>query len=90
MEFLTEATGTIAAIFTTTSFLPQAVKTMRSGDTKSISLTMYVFFVTGVFLWIIFGVLINTKIIVAANLITFLLSGAILVMKIRNRKRDKR
>ena len=90
LEILTETIGTIAAILTTTSFLPQAIKTMRSGNTKDISLMMYAFFVCGVFLWIIFGALINTKIIVIANSVTFLLAGTILIMKIKNLKKDRK
>ncbi len=89
MPFLTETIGTIAAILTTASFLPQAIKTMKSGNTKDISLLMYICFVSGVFMWIIFGALINTKIIVVANSITFLLAGTILIMKIKNHKKDK-
>jgi MtN3 and saliva related transmembrane protein len=89
MPFLTEAIGTLAAILTTASFLPQAIKTMKSGNTKDISLLMYVCFVTGVFLWTVFGILINTMIIVVANVITFILAGTILVIKIRNYKKDK-
>ena len=90
MPFLTEAIGTIAAILTTASFLPQAIKTVKSGNTKGISLLMYSLFVVGVFLWIIFGALIDTKIIVIANSVTFILAGIILVIKIKNRKKDER
>ena len=90
MPFLTETIGTIAAILTTASFLPQDIKTVKSGNTKDISLLMYSLFVVGVFLWIIFGALIDTKIIVIANSVTFILAGIILVIKIKNRKKDER
>ena len=85
----TETIGTIAAILTTTSFLPQAIKTMRNGNTRDISLLMYICFVSGVFMWLIFGVLIKTRVIIIANIITLLLSGTILVMKLRNLKKDR-
>ena len=40
--------GTIAAILTTISFLPQAYQVIKTKDTSSISLGMYVAFVLGV------------------------------------------
>ena len=43
--------GTIAAILTTISFLPQAYQVIKTKDTSSISLGMYVAFILGVFLW---------------------------------------
>ena len=42
--------GTIAAILTTISFFPQAYQVIKTKDTSSISLGMYVAFVLGVFL----------------------------------------
>lgn len=43
--------GTIAAILTTLSFLPQAYQVIKTKDTSGISLGMYTMFVLGVFLW---------------------------------------
>lgn len=48
--------GTIAAILTTISFMPQAYQVIKTKDTSSISLGMYIAFVLGVFLWIIHGI----------------------------------
>ncbi len=42
-----EFIGYAAASLTTISFFPQAVKTLRSGDTRSISLGMYALFTSG-------------------------------------------
>lgn len=41
--------GTIAAILTTLSFLPQAYQVIKTKDTSGISLGMYTMFVLGVF-----------------------------------------
>jgi len=46
-----------AAVLTTLSFFPQAIKTVRSGDTSGISLPMYVLFTAGISLWGIYGLL---------------------------------
>ena len=40
--------GYIAALLTTGSFVPQAVKTIRTRNTTGISLAMYVIFTIGV------------------------------------------
>ncbi|MBC6905226.1 glutathione synthetase [Saccharophagus sp. K07] len=76
--------GYIAAFFTTFSFAPQALLTLRSRDTRTLSLGMYGMFVAGVTVWLIYGVMRDDVIIIAANGITLLLSVPILSMKIYN------
>lgn len=76
--------GYAAATCTTISFLPQAIKTLREGDTHSLSLGMYVIFTAGVALWALYGYSKGDWAIVAANLVTGALSAAILVAKVRN------
>ncbi|MEL6919261.1 MAG: SemiSWEET transporter, partial [Bacteroidota bacterium] len=51
--------GNIAASLTTISFLPQAIKTIKTKDTKNLSFPMYLLFVMGVSLWIVYGLLNN-------------------------------
>ena len=75
--------GYIAAILATSSFLPQVIKTVRSGQTKDISLAMYVLFCSGVALWLVYGFMIQARPVIVANFATLMLSGTILVMKIR-------
>lgn len=82
--------GALAAFLTTISFLPQVIKTLKTGDTKGISLMMYTCFVLGVFLWMIFGIMLEKMVLVIANLITFILAGTVLVIKIRNLKNEKK
>ena len=60
----------LAAIITTTSFLPQVYKTWKSKDTKALSLTMYITFFIGVTLWMIYGIYLNSWPMILANLIT--------------------
>jgi len=75
--------GYIAAILATSSFLPQVIKTVRSGQTKDISLAMYVLFCSGVALWLVYGFMIHARPVIVANFATLVLSGTILVIKIR-------
>ena len=74
--------GTIAAILTTLSFLPQAYQVIKIKDTSSISLGMYTMFVFGVFLWIIHGWNIQDYNLIGANVITFVFASIILTYKI--------
>jgi MtN3 and saliva related transmembrane protein len=76
--------GTFAAILTTSAFLPQVVHTLRTCDTRGISLAMYLAFTAGVASWTVYGVLIGQWPVIAANAITLVLSGAVLVLKLRN------
>lgn len=39
--------GYVAALLTTVAFVPQAAKTIRSKDTRGLSLSMYVVFTAG-------------------------------------------
>ena len=77
--------GTIAAILTTASFLPQVLKTIKSQDTESISFYMYLMFVSGVFCWIIYGFYLMNYQIITANIITFILAGIVLIMRTREK-----
>lgn len=79
IEFL----GYIAAFLTTVSFIPQAVHTIRTKDTSGISLLMYVVFVLGIATWLVYGFLIQSNPIIAANVVTLLLSGTILFYKLK-------
>jgi MtN3 and saliva related transmembrane protein len=81
--FMTELVGSAAAVLTTASFLPQVWHTYRTRDVSGISLGMYVVFATGVFLWLLYGLLLDAWPIVVANAITLALAVAILAMKIR-------
>jgi MtN3 and saliva related transmembrane protein len=75
--------GLLAAACTTFSFLPQAIKTIRTKDTQSISLSMYALFTFGTLLWLLYGVFTNNLPIYLANGITLLFALIILVYKIR-------
>ena len=76
-------TGYVAATLTTLAFVPQAVKTLRSRDTRGISLGMYVVFTIGVAFWFAYGLVLHSWPMIVSNAITLGLSAAILGMKLR-------
>jgi MtN3 and saliva related transmembrane protein len=82
---LTDFIGTLAAVLTTASFLPQAWHTFQTKDVSGISLGMYSAFTSGVACWLVYGWLLGAWPVVIANCITLALASAILVMKVRYR-----
>jgi len=76
--------GYAAAVITTAAFLPQVIKSFRTGETKHISLGMYVLFCMGIILWLIYGLMLRAQPIILSNVVTLILAGAILLMKLRN------
>lgn len=79
-----EWAGYVAAAMTTLAFVPQAVKTIRTRDTRSISLGMYVVFTVGIGFWLVYGIALNSMPMILSNIVTFLLSGTILALKLRH------
>ena len=82
---LIDIVGTLAAILTTASFVPQAWHTFQTRDVRGISLGMYSVFTVGVACWLVYGLLLSAWPIVIANCITLALAATILVMKLRYR-----
>ncbi len=74
--------GILAGTLTTISFLPQAIKVWQTKSAKDLSLVMYVFFSIGVFLWMIYGILLQEIPIVIPNFLALLLALFILRIKI--------
>jgi MtN3 and saliva related transmembrane protein len=75
--------GYLAAILTTISFLPQAIKTIKEKNTEGISLVMYSLFTSGVLMWLVYGIFVKDTPIIIANSITLILAVTILALKIK-------
>ena len=76
--------GLVAAFCTTTSFIPQAIKSVRTKQTDGISLPMYVVFTFGTAMWFIYGLASSNVPVVLANGVTLILSSVILFVKIKH------
>ena len=75
--------GFSAACLTTIAFLPQMLRTWKTRSAKDVSLSMLITFLSGIFLWFLYGIFRQDLIIVIANLVTLLLNFAILGMKLK-------
>ena len=83
-----ELLGYAAASLTTLSFIPQAMRTLSSGDTRGISLSMYAFFTSGIALWLVYGMFTHNGPLIIANAITVVLSGLILQRKLEDHLKE--
>lgn len=75
--------GIAAAILTTAAYAPQAYQAWRTRSTRDVSLPMFLMMVTGITLWLIYGLMIGDLPLILANAVTLLLAGAILAAKLR-------
>lgn len=75
--------GYLAAALTALSFVPQAIKVIRTRETKDLSLSMYLASTLGLCMWLAYGIMIGSVPVMISNSITVLLASVILVMKIR-------
>jgi MtN3 and saliva related transmembrane protein len=75
--------GLIAALFTTVSLFPQLIKIYKTKSTRDISTGMFTLFGGGVFLWFIYGVLVNDFPIIIANSLAFIQAIVILFFKVK-------
>lgn len=79
----TAIVGLIAGTCTTISLLPQVIKTFKTKETKDISMAMYIILISGMLLWIIYGVLIDAPPVILANAFSLLLALIVLIFKIK-------
>jgi len=75
--------GVMAAVLTTTAFLPQVIKAHTSKHTKDLSLVMFVLFSAGLILWIVYGIALRSIPVITANAVTVLLSFYLIYLKIK-------
>jgi len=82
MGFNIEIIGFIAAILTTSSFVPQVYKTWKTKEVKDISFMMYLAMLIGVSSWFYYGYLINSISMMISNVVSAILVICILYFKV--------
>jgi len=79
------AFGYLAAFFTAISFLPQAVKTIKTRDINGLSLLTYLFLFLGSLSWFIYGIVLTDVPLMSTNFLTTIFTGIILFLILRGR-----
>ena len=87
MKLLTTVVGALAAIGTTFAWLPQVLKTWRTGRADDFSWSYLALFSGGVAGWLIYGILKKDSVIIAANAVTLILTLVIVRVKMSSRRR---
>ena len=87
---LTEIIGMMAGILTTCAFFPQVLKTVKSKSTDDLSWTWLVMMFSGVFLWLVYGIYMNSMSLIVSNAITFVSVGALFGVKYANYHKFKK
>jgi len=74
--------GFAAAVLTTISFFPQLIKTIKTKQTKDISIGMYILITIGILLWLVYGLLRTDYPVIIANAAAFIITFTIFIFKI--------
>ena len=75
-----EILGAIAGFCTTFAFVPQVIKIHKQGG-RDLSYAMLLFYLTGVVLWLVYGLLLQSPSVIVANTATAILIVAAILMK---------
>ena len=77
--------GYFAAFFTAVSFLPQAIKTVKTRETAGLSVLTYLFLFLGSLSWFIYGVYLTDYPLMITNSLTTIFTGIILYLILSDR-----
>ena len=78
-----ELTGFVAAFCTTAAFIPQLVRVLRLKSAREISLPTFLLYSIGIFLWLVYGIDIGSRPVIASNSISLGISLNILYLKLK-------
>lgn len=84
----TQVIGLAAGICTSTSLLPQVVKTMKEKKAEDVSLFMLLVLATGVLLWIVYGIKRNDLPIIATNSFSLLVNILMIILGVKYKSKD--
>ena len=78
--------GLAGGICTATSLIPQVIKTIKERKAEDISLLMLIVLMTGLILWIIYGIKRNDIPIILTNSFSLLVNITMIILRIRFKK----
>lgn len=76
--------GLVAGAFTTVAFVPQVIRTWRLKSASDLSLAMVGLNSTGNLLWLTYGLYIRSLPLIAANVVTFVLTFTVIVLAVKS------
>jgi MtN3 and saliva related transmembrane protein len=82
--------GTIAGILVLLSFIPQIIKAYKAKKMFDVSSYLMILIASGMFLWVVYGVIKSDLVIIGTNATGFALNVTLLVMKLKYDKLQSR
>jgi MtN3 and saliva related transmembrane protein len=82
----TQVIGIAAGVLTSTSLVPQVVKTIKEKKAEDVSLLMLVVLGSGIALWIVYGVKKNDIPIIATNAFSLLVNITMVILGVKYKK----
>lgn len=83
---MTEWVGIAAGIFTSSSLLPQLIKLLKQKNAENISIFFLVILLTGVSLWVWYGIMKNDIPIIATNSFSIVINLLMIIFGIKYKK----
>tara|TARA_Y100000310_G_C20652034_1_gene799956 strand:+ start:491 stop:754 length:264 start_codon:yes stop_codon:yes gene_type:complete len=75
--------GFVAGTLTTIATIPQIIKALKTKHIKDVSFLTFLILDIGMFLWLIYGILIWSIPVIITNVISFILVFTMLMLKIK-------
>lgn len=79
----TQIIGLAAGVCTATSLIPQVVKTIREKKAEDVSLAMLLVLMTGISLWIVYGIKKNDLPIMATNSFSLFVNITMIILRLK-------
>ena len=83
----TKIIGLTAGILTAGSLIPQVIKTIKEKKANDVSLGMLFVLVTGVSLWVVYGILRNDEPLIITNCFSVAINITMIILGIRYKKK---
>jgi MtN3 and saliva related transmembrane protein len=86
---LADTIGVVAGILVLSSFIPQLLKAYKTKRMVDVSIYLMGLISTGMFLWVIYGIIRNDLVIIGTNVSGFLLNIILIGLKVKYDKQHK-
>ncbi len=83
---MTQIIGLTAGVLTASSLFPQLIKTIKEKKAEDISLVMLLILLSGICLWIVYGIKRDDFPIIATNSFSLLLNIIMIVLRIKYKR----
>ena len=79
----TDLIGIIAGVLVLSSFIPQLLKAYKTKKMSDVSIHLMILIASGMFLWVIYGLIRNDIVIIGTNASGFVLNIILIILKLR-------